>query len=844
MAIGPGESLLDRFVVETVFRSDRASMKGMEDQVRRLKQKLDSAANITFRVGAGLTAGLVASLSSFAAAEESLSKIEGLVGVTREELKAWGFDATEAARKFGVTTKEALDGMFFVTSAGFRGAEAMQVWEKSTAAAASGLGDVTTIANLVTGVLDVYGSDTISAAQATDQLIATIREGKLDPATLAGPLASILPLANELGVEFGELGGLMAILSRKNFDAARGATALRGVFAKLIKPSKQGKDALEEFGLTMEDLRKTFDEQGVMAGLRTLQAAFGDDEEAITRVFEDVEGLVGVYALLGSEVESSDAIIRNVIEDTTGLEVAFGAASDTMTFKFKRAMAIAKVALEDLGRELEPLAKQVLDMAVVFGQWFGDLSGEAKRAIALTLALGPVLLGVSLALKGLSIALSGFLVLANLARGALFVMSLAWSGLSFAIGLVPKALALVPPALRLIVGVLGGLGRLLFGLPGLIAFIAISFLKATGHWDNIMDQMRGSWGRFVDEVQSHDWSLDGFKTRFSKAWDDIKTEWFAQWEVTKQKWAELLAFMTNMWDKAKGAFSFVGEKVDAFWEFVIDKTGIERAEKEAADTTLEQGMEITPTLAEGVEQGSPEPLVQAVTRKLEPVDDLLPKSDARTGPLSGLTAAGRSIIDTLAEGVRSLGSSPVTVAVREQLPEIEREVQSLVTVALPEVAGMLGRLAEPFLDREQPAGAAIGMLDNLASVMLGREPGAEPAVTVEDALSQPEVAPVAPALPDLSGALSNALAGLALPAINNIVQPLPVGPSPQQFEALRNERPTGAPKPIIKDVSLSIDRIEVHSTAADAREVASYTGQEISRQLRLLVEQVDSNIEV
>jgi hypothetical protein len=74
-------------------------------------------------------------------------------------------------------------------------------------AAAVGLGETKTIADLATSAMNAYGSDTLSASAATDILATAVREGKLEASELAGSMGGVIPIASNLGVEFHEVAG-------------------------------------------------------------------------------------------------------------------------------------------------------------------------------------------------------------------------------------------------------------------------------------------------------------------------------------------------------------------------------------------------------------------------------------------------------------------------------------------------------------------------------------------------------------------------------------------------------------------------------------------------------------
>lgn len=101
-------------------------------------------------------------------------------------------------------------------------------------------------------------------------------------------------------------------------------------------------------------------------------------------------------------------------------------------------------------------------------------------------------------------------------------------------------------------------------------------------------------------------------------------------------WEPIKAFFSKLWTGVKAAFSSAWE-----WLSSIDWSGI--------------GKRLFDTLVQGLRSagGAVWDALKGVLGKLA---DLLPGSDARTGPLSRLTASGSAIVATLGEGVRRTGA--------------------------------------------------------------------------------------------------------------------------------------------------------------------------------------------
>jgi TP901 family phage tail tape measure protein len=342
-------------------------------------------------VGAGVAA--VKTAMDF---ETSFAQIEGLVGVTGDELDVLRQAAVELGPAFGKSAGEAGQALFFITSAGLRGQEAIDVLESSLKASASGLGDVATIADLATSVMNAYGSETVSASQATDILTAAVREGKLQPDELAGSMGRVLPIASAMGISFEEVGAAFASMSRTGTNASEAATQLRGIMTSLLKPSVQAEEALAEMGLSSAGLREQIQDEGLLSVLETLTAAFADNETGAEAVFGNVRALSGVMDLMGSNVEGTRQIFANMADTTGILDSAFDSVSDTGAFKFSQTMAELKAVLLEVGQIVGPFAQQLVESFKGVLETFRELSPEQQeqvvRFFAIAAAVGPVLI--------------------------------------------------------------------------------------------------------------------------------------------------------------------------------------------------------------------------------------------------------------------------------------------------------------------------------------------------------------------------------------------------------------------------------------------------------------------
>jgi TP901 family phage tail tape measure protein len=382
-------------------------------------------ANQTQALGRSLTMKLTLPIIGLGAAavkmsmefETSMAKITGLVGIAADQTKIMGDQAIEMASKYGKSANEAANALFFITSAGFRGKEAMDVLESSLKASAIGLGDTAVVADALTSAVNAYGSNVLSASKATDILVATVREGKLEASALAGSLGSVLGIAAEVGVPLEQVGAFLAVVSKNGIDAAQGVVQLRGILSAIQKPTSQANKELEKYGLSAAGLRNQIREKGLLSTLVTLRDKIGENDESISKIFGNVRALNGVLALTGAGLEDAIGIFERLNDASGDTDAAFAVIAETAGFKMNVAFQTAKNSLISFGDILAPIVIRGAEFVKALADRFKNLTDEQRKVILVTLgvaaAIGPVLILISLVTKAVLVLASVFALLSK-----------------------------------------------------------------------------------------------------------------------------------------------------------------------------------------------------------------------------------------------------------------------------------------------------------------------------------------------------------------------------------------------------------------------------------------------
>lgn len=270
-------------------------------------------------------------------------------------------DLPKIAQETGVASEELAKSLYFVVSAGLRGAEGLEVVRAAAKASAAGLGEMASITRVIVSALNAWGKENLSAAAATDALVAAVREGVLAPEEMANALGAVLGLAAQLGLTFQQTAGIVAGFTRFGLDASEAVTALRAVLMQLVQGSAETRKALQQAGLSIQELSGALKSGRIVEFLELLRKGFENNSDAMQRAFGDVRSLVGVLNLVGERGQIVAEVIDKVANSAGDLDKAF-AGTEGKARDFARATEEIKAA----GREaLTPLFEGVGKVAKV-----------------------------------------------------------------------------------------------------------------------------------------------------------------------------------------------------------------------------------------------------------------------------------------------------------------------------------------------------------------------------------------------------------------------------------------------------------------------------------------------
>ncbi|MGW0822512.1 phage tail tape measure protein [Streptomyces sp. NPDC002845] len=393
--------------------------------------------------------------------------------ITGDNIEAFTDQIVELSTQLPQTAEQLAQGLYQIVSTGFDGAEAMMILKVASQGAAAGLTTSETSARALLGVLKAYGLEAADAVDVMDVMFQTVNFGVISFEELAQQLGDVVPMAAAAGVEFDDLSSALAAITLAGIPAAESATALNMLMTRLMIPTRQVKEAIQELGY--ESAASAVEQDGLYVVVNKLNRAAGGTAENLANLWKDIRATRAALALAaadGQNYADTYAGIANEVERAGATQKAYDIQMDTTAGQWQLFGNQARAVGIDLGRALLPALQAVGESLNVFAGAVNDLPGPVK-----TLAAG----------------LAVLVATALIARAAFAKLSLQVTAFRTNLAATRAGGALLPT-------VLSGAGLAVSGLTGLLAVGTLGYAAYTASKQKAKDATE----ELVEALQTED----------------------------------------------------------------------------------------------------------------------------------------------------------------------------------------------------------------------------------------------------------------------------------------------------------------------------------------------------
>jgi TP901 family phage tail tape measure protein len=509
--------------------------------------------------GGGLSATLVLPLA--AAGNEAIEFEKRMAGVStmlsdKSFLPKFREQLLSLSKSMGEGTSNLAKSLQELLGSAIAPADAMGVLDVTTRMARAGMVDSATATLTMANNLNAFQIAATDAEDVADTLFTIVRNGVVTFEELTKHFGESSATAHAAGISLQEAGAAFATMTRNGLKADLAVTALNGIMAEFLKPSKDGKEAAAEFGLELSTT--ALRSKGLLTVMQELAAL---PEDVLARMFPDVRGLRGVLAIRG-DLKGFVADMGSMAKRGGAMQEAFGIVSNTGDFKLGQATASLKDLAIAVGDAVLPLLTPLADLFRVSAHGVKDWVGANPQLIQQLAMLGGGLGVLSIGLVGLGLTAT---IMGSGLTAILGPLSLLVSG----VGLATAALLAIPslgiftPLLAAVLTSLAYFGYFDEQVEATGDFFARTF-AAIGDWF-------GRWGASLATTMEETWG--GMQTAISRG--DLQTAFELGTAGMEAAWTDALSRMTDVWHDWAGGLGDTFESLKSeIALLVVDAEGL------------------------------------------------------------------------------------------------------------------------------------------------------------------------------------------------------------------------------------------------------------------------------
>ena len=243
--------------------------------------------------------------------------------------------------------------------------------------------------DLLSAAQIAFGRDVSTTGELSSAFFAIIDEGRITASELSNTFGRIGAPANELGVDFNELGSAIANISQQGFRTSETLTQFRGIVTGLSRPTPALSAAIRDLGF--ESAQAAVQSIGLVETLRQLQGTTEGNAEAFFDLFPNVRGSTGVLALLS---QGSDTLS----ESFNRLQ------SSSATLARERATTVLETDANVLNQTLNRLQNELIGVGTGLletGADFVRAAGGAEEFVGLITTAVPAMAAAATAIGSL-----------------------------------------------------------------------------------------------------------------------------------------------------------------------------------------------------------------------------------------------------------------------------------------------------------------------------------------------------------------------------------------------------------------------------------------------------------
>lgn len=367
--------------------------------------------NLTKTVTAPIAGIGVASVKLAADFEKGMSTVQSISGATGTDLEMLSKKAKEMGLKTKYSASESAEAFKYMAMAGWKAGEMADGIEGVMYLAGATGEDLAGTSDIVTDALTAFGMQAKDTNKFVDVLAQTANKSNTSVSMLGESFKYVAPVAGALKFNAQDVSTALGLMANSGIKASSAGTALRSLFTRMAKPTKESQTAMDALGISLTDSKgnmKSLDT--IMRETRKSFAGLTESQKA--QYAAALAGKTGMSGLLAI-VNSADSDFNELSTAIYNSDGACKKMYDTANNNLSGQLTILKSTVEGIGisfgERLLPYIKQGTEFIQRLADKFNSLT-KAQQDTIIKVGLIAAAVGPAIFLFGRTVMVVGKLV--------------------------------------------------------------------------------------------------------------------------------------------------------------------------------------------------------------------------------------------------------------------------------------------------------------------------------------------------------------------------------------------------------------------------------------------------
>jgi len=544
---------------------DRASsvLRGVGDSARGLSDRFSSVGRFVSRAGLALTGFGAATVGALGLSVKSAADFESQMveaGKVIEGFEEHRAELEELAKTMSVdwalSTGEVAEAMAVL---GSMGQDATQIMQNLNDIIKMGVAlDIRAAdaARLVASAQAIFKDEALSTTQIADKLNAITNETAATVDFLAEALKMGGPAAAATGASMDELLGILVPLAEAGFQGSMAGRALNTILPALSSNADKLTSYLQSlkaqgFDVNIQAMEGFREASPLEQLVKLAEATKNLNDEQKRQIATMIGGrqFFKQMLVLLNNIEDAEEGVRIATNSAGSAQEEAAKTTETLAFKFRQLKQELAIMAVDLGSQLIPVLKELLEAIKPHIPEFAELAKVAAQSLVPALIqLIPVITGLLNAFNRLPMpvkkAMATFTLMAGVASAGL---GPALMGVGRTIPLLVGKLGVLSGGFSSVASLISGTviplltNPLTLAIAGVALAVGGLYLAWTQNWFGIRDKLSEAWASISMKFASiKEWLMETLRAALDKAYRDWRKAWELVGDALKYAWRNII----------------------------------------------------------------------------------------------------------------------------------------------------------------------------------------------------------------------------------------------------------------------------------------------------------------